>query len=170
MSNRTCLTRFACLAGLAAAVMMTPAPLLAQASDPGALGIGFIAGSPIGFSAKYNLNAKTSIDMALGAEDSDLHFHSDVLLNLPDVLPQPRKGKLPLYLGLGFKLQDREDTVFGFRFVGGIAYHMAAQPLEFFAEIAPVLQTSPDVDSDLEGGVGVRYYFSLPAASRRASR
>ncbi|MFA6003230.1 MAG: hypothetical protein WC881_04105 [Elusimicrobiota bacterium] len=164
------MTRLVCLTGLAAALLTAPDRLLAQTSDPGALGIGFMAGSPIGFSAKYNLNAKTSIDIGLGAEDSDLHFHSDLLLNLPEVLPQPRKGKLPLYLGLGFKVQDSARTVFGFRFVGGIAYHMAQQPLEFFAEIAPIMETSPDMGSDVEGGVGVRYYFALPSGSRRSAR
>jgi len=141
-------------------VLLRGAPAQAQ-EKPGQLGLGFIAGTPLGASAKYMLSRDFAADFALGAEGGDFDMHSDLLVHLRDLLPQPQKGKLPFYLGLGFKIRTESDTFFGLRFVGGASYLVQDQPIEFFAEIAPVLRLAPSPDGDIDGGVGVRYYFGL---------
>lgn len=127
----------------------------------GDLGIGFIAGAPMGFSAKYLLNRSLAVDTALGVEGGDFTAQADLLTHLHGLLPKPAKGSLPLYLGLGWKFKDERRNFFGIRFVAGASYIVENQPLELFAEIAPILRVEPDTAGCIGGGVGLRYYFSL---------
>jgi hypothetical protein len=60
---------------------------------------------------------------------------------------------------LGFKVEGQSEVLFGFRFVGGVAYLIENTPLEAFAEIVPVLRLAPSQGANLDGGVGLRYYF-----------
>jgi hypothetical protein len=66
---------------------------------------------------------------------------------------------------MGFKVEDQGQTLFGIRFLGGAVYLIEKTPLEVFAEIAPVLRMAPSMGSNLDGGVGVRYYFGLGTAA-----
>lgn len=134
------------------------APVAAQ-DKPGEFGIGFIAGTPLGFSGKYLLSKRNAVDAALGVQGGDLDAHFDFLTHFRDVGRQPAYGKLAPYLGLGMKIKDEHDMLFGFRFVGGLSYAIHKSPLEVFAELAPVLRIEPDTGSNLDGGVGLRYYF-----------
>jgi hypothetical protein len=130
------------------------------AQDKGALGAGIILGSPIGPNVKYWINPSTAIDFGLGFE-KDFTIYSDILWHEWKLFPQPPKGKLAGYLGLGMRYQDkRRDNEFGFRTVAGITYWMASAPIEFFLEIAPVFQVAPETDTDFDAGIGLRYYFT----------
>jgi len=136
----------------------------------GPLGLGVILGEPTGFSGKYFLDAdrNRAIDMGLAwslDDDSGFHIHGDYLLHNYSLLRDAfhvTKGKLPLYYGLGGRFQFREhnhDDEFGLRIPLGMSYMFADIPIDLFAELAPVVNFVPDTGLDLEGGVGVRFYF-----------
>jgi hypothetical protein len=36
---------------------------------------------------------------------------------------------------------------------------MKENPVEFFVEVAPVVDLVPDTDADFEAALGIRYYF-----------
>lgn len=135
------------------------APLHAYQPRSGSFGFGPTIGVPFGGSAKYWFNSRNAADLALGADDGNLHVHADIITHLNDAFPQPSKGYLPLYMGLGFTLKDEHDAFFGIRFLGGVSYFLPDNPLEIFAEVAPILRLAPDLGSAVDGGVGVRYYF-----------
>ncbi len=146
---------------MAAALLLMAAAGEARAREAGQLGVGFIAGTPIGFSAKYYATEKFAFDMAFGVDTGDFNGHADVLILLDRLLPQPERGKLPLYLGMGVKVRDEVRNLLGIRFVAGASYHFPNHPLEIFAEIAPVLRLKPTSGTDVDGGVGLRYYFNV---------
>lgn len=138
---------------------VAPAPGSAQEA-PGELGLGVYIGTPFGFSGKYLLDRDNAVDVALGAQGSHLDVHGDFLTHFRELLPQPKQGRFAPYIGLGLKLENKDDAVFGIRFLGGLAYSFGpSAPLELFAELAPVLRLAPSTGSNLDGGVGLRYYF-----------
>jgi len=113
------------------------------------------------------MNSEVAVDFAIGVHNKDLDGHADVLIHLSNLLPQPRKGGIPLYLGVGLKGKDEPRDLYGIRFLGGLAYHFPNHPLEVFAEVAPVWRIAPGFGSEVDGGVGVRYYFSLGSKESR---
>lgn len=140
--------------------LLAAAPAAAQEKG-GDLGVGFIAGAPLGFSAKYWFDQRLAVDTALGVEGGDFAAQADLLTHLHGLLPKPAKGSLPLYLGLGWKYIDERRDFLGIRFLAGASYIVENQPLELFAEISPILRVEPDTAGEIGGGVGLRYYFSL---------
>ncbi|MEN8262000.1 MAG: hypothetical protein ABFR82_00875 [Nitrospirota bacterium] len=129
------------------------------AKEKGALGAGIILGKPIGPNVKYWFNSNAAVDFGLGF-DKDFVVYSDFLWHDWTIFPQPSKGALAGYLGLGIRYEEEsEDDEFGFRAVAGVDYWLASHPIEFFLEIAPVFQVTPDTDTDFDAGVGLRYYF-----------
>lgn len=126
---------------------------------PGQVGAGVYIGIPFGGTAKYIIDRNLAVDFALGAQDHDIDAHVDLLTHFRDIEKQPAKGKVAPYLGFGAKIRDRRDTEFGFRFLGGAALLLKDAPIEIFLEIAPVLRVAPEAAGDVDGGVGLRYYF-----------
>ena len=41
----------------------------------------------------------------------------------------------------------------------GLSYRMPSQGLQFFAEIAPILDATPDTSLGWGGGIGIRFYL-----------
>jgi hypothetical protein len=146
-------------------VTLAPVPAGAQ-EEPNQLGVGAYIGTPFGFSAKYLIDKRNAADLAFGAQGGDFDFHFDLLTHFRDLPKQPSKGKFAPYVGLGFKIKDEREALWGMRFLGGCAYLIKDTPLEAFAEIAPVLRLTPSVGSNLDGGVGLRYYFGLGAKAK----
>lgn len=126
-------------------------------------GAGVILGEPTGITAKYWLDNRLAIDGGIGwktSGDREFHLYADVLYHLHDLIVIKR-GKLPVYLGCGARYvnQDQKDDKIGIRIPVGIEYHFDTLPLGAFAELAPVLNLTPDTDADLGGGIGLRFYF-----------
>jgi hypothetical protein len=68
---------------------------------------------------------------------------------------------LPVYVGIGgrLKLQESNEDKFGVRFPVGLAYEFAGVPIDVFLEVVPIWDAALSYDFDLEGGLGVRFYF-----------
>lgn len=130
----------------------------------GRFGAGVIIGEPTGGSLKYWLNDTLAVDGAFGAslhDHSDFYLHSDLLWHNFNLLKVPR-GQLPVYFGagaLGRFRDDGFDNQVGIRVPVGMSYLFDNAPLDVFVEIAPALDIAPDVRGEVEGGIGVRYWF-----------
>jgi hypothetical protein len=148
------------------AVLMILAILVFSGSamaERGSFGLGVIVGEPTGITAKYFLDNHNAIDGGFGwslNSDHDFHLYADYLYHVY-FLTDVGEGELPLYFGVGgrFVYRDDKDNQAGIRVPVGLNYILASAPIGFFAEIVPILDLAPDVDLDLEGGVGFRYYF-----------
>jgi hypothetical protein len=137
----------------------------AASAQPGVakdFGVGVIIGDPTGLSGKYWITRTRAIDMAaaweLSGEDDRMELHADHLWHF-DLNMDRMEGRLPLYVGLGGRFLTGHDARLGVRIPFGIGYLFPRIPLELFAEIAPVLDFTPDSDSSVNGGAGVRFYF-----------
>ena len=135
----------------------------ALAADGRTFGIGVIAGEPTGITGKYMLNETNAIDGGIGWEtsgDNEFHIYGDYLFHIYDLITV-KKGSLPVYFGGGLRYVDRDkkDNKFGIRIPVGVEYLFEGVALGAFAELVPVLNLTPDTDFDLEGGIGIRFYF-----------
>jgi len=148
-----------CVIAIIIVMLSTPA----LAADSRTFGIGVIAGEPTGITGKYMLNENNAIDGGVGwktSGDSEFHIYADYLFHIQDLI-KVKKGALPVYVGGGLRYVDRDkkDNKFGIRIPVGLEYLFENVSLGAFAELVPVLNLSPDTDFDLEGGVGIRFYF-----------
>lgn len=140
----------------------------AQAQSRG-FGLGLILGEPTGLSAKAWLDDQSALDFAAAWSlegRNSFHLHANYLRHA--FVIDVNKGSLPLYYGIGARLlllegrdrfDDDDDVRFGLRIPLGITYLFDGAPLDVFLELAPVVELLPSTDVDLEGGVGIRYYF-----------
>ena len=110
-----------------------------SAQDSG-FGVGVIFGEPTGLSLKSWMSSKTAVDAAVAWSSLDdfLYVHADFLVHNFDII-DVSDGQLPLYFGL--------DYMFG------------SAPLDIFVEIVPGLTILPGIDFDIDGGIGIRYWF-----------
>ena len=146
---------------LAIIIVMLATPALA--AEYKTFGIGVVAGEPTGITGKYMLNDSSGIDAGVGwktSGDSEFHIYADYLFHIHDLI-KVKKGALPVYVGGGLRWVDREnrDNKFGIRVPVGLEYLFDNVSLGAFAELVPVLNLTPDTDFDLEGGIGIRFYF-----------
>lgn len=132
----------------------------AWAQRAGELGAGLVLGDPIGGTAKVWLDDKLAVDFGLGGSDGDFAAWADMLVHGWSILPQPKEGKLGLYGAVGGRVADRDETQFGLRTMGGVSYWVGEHPIELFAELGPVFELSGDTGVDINGGLGVRFYFA----------
>jgi hypothetical protein len=138
-------------------------PLLSLARD-GAFGLGVILGDPTGLSWKVWTGSKTAFAGAaawsLGRRDF-FHPHVDYLFHKENLI-RVSKGRLPFYYGVGvrflFREDDQSDKV-GIRFPLGLEYLFVSPSLGVFLEFVPIFDLSPKTAVDLNGAIGVRYYF-----------
>ncbi len=116
-----------------------------------------------GITAKYFLDETNAIDGAvlrrLSGND-DWYIWADYLYHFRSLIPV-EQGEVPVYLGIGgrLKLQENDEDKFGIRFPVGLAYEFAGAPLDVFVEVVPIWDVALSYDFDLEGGVGIRFYF-----------
>ncbi len=135
------------------------------------LGLGVMLGEPTGFSMKYWIDEEYAVDAAAGWsfwDEDGFQLHADFLWhNFEWLHPEGVSGKLPVYFGVGGRLKFQEDngrhddndhTVFGIRAPVGISYLFEGKPFEVFAEIAPILDVTPDVELNFSLAVGMHFY------------
>lgn len=146
--------RYALLAVLLAAAVPV------RAAEIPKFGAGVVLGVPFGVTAKYWLNPAYAVQSHLGVSDGNFTMDADFLKNFDKVLPRRNPGyRMPLYAGLGLKFKTETDTFVGIRFVGGVSMFHSTKPIEFFAEVAPVLRIAPNEGGTFDGAVGIRRYF-----------
>lgn len=123
-------------------------------------GAGVVLGVPFGVTAKCWLDSRYAVQSHLGVSDGDLTVNADFLKNFNQILPRKVPGtRMPLYAGLGLKFKAERDAFVGIRFVGGVSMFHSKKPIEFFAEVAPVLRLAPREGGAFDGAVGFRRYF-----------
>ena len=134
-------------------------------------------GDPTGITVKYWLNGDRAIDggIAWGTVHSGyFHLHGDYLFHNSSLIAVS-KGKLPLYYGPGLRIRswtgdeywyhgkwhdvDGGRVDLGVRFPVGLAYLFDGAPVDVFLEVAPTLNLVPDMSFEVDGGIGVRYWF-----------
>ncbi|MGH8023962.1 MAG: hypothetical protein ACRED1_10295 [Limisphaerales bacterium] len=128
------------------------------------LGLGFELGEPIGLTAKYFLSDNLAADGAAGwspFSHSVAEFHADLLVHDFDLLT-PASGSAPVYIGGGIMGRFRDDgrsDLAGFRLPIGVSYMFENSSMSIYAEIAPVAIFAPFARAELDGDVGIRFWF-----------
>jgi hypothetical protein len=161
------------LAGALVLALLAAGERRAAAQTGGSFGLGLIVGEPTGVSGKLYIKRTHAIDGAIGlgfADGRGIHVHADYLWH-PLVLTQTPSFDLPLYVGLGGRLQshgkrdDRDDHLaLGPRFVAGILFGFRTAPIDVFLEFALGIDLVAGDDTPRSGltidlAAGVRYYF-----------
>lgn len=132
-------------------------------NDRGTFGLGPMLGEPMGLTVKYWFSDITAVDGGLGwslVDPDGTQLHADVLFHKFD----PFRSDIPdfaLYLGVGARVKFTEhgDNLAGIRVPFGVSYLLQPQRLEFYAEVAPILDVAPTTTVNWNGGIGIRYYF-----------
>lgn len=160
--------------GAVAAILLlaAAAPATAKIQAP-RFGLGFVLGEPTGLTGKLFLHPNHALDVILAYDISDEAFAVAMDYHfLFDPWPfRLSAGEMPVYVGIGGKLavfgdesrgrrDDHDDEVaFGIRVPIGLAFLFNRVPIEIFVEIAPGIRVFPATDADVDGGIGVRFYF-----------
>ena len=132
-------------------------------AEGGSFGLGVIVGEPTGIDGKWFMSKTTALEGAAAWSMSgdnefqlqlDYKFHNYSLITV-------KEGELPVYFGIGGRIafRDNADDNLGIRIPVGLSYLFANAPLDVFGEIVPVMELTPDTDFDLEGAIGIRYFF-----------
>jgi len=130
-------------------------------AQSGKFGVGIIAGEPTGLSLKYKLSQNNAIDAAAAwsfLKEAAFHVHADYLFHDYSLI-NVTKGRLPFYYGIGARLKLSEKSRVGVRIPLGLAYEFANSPVDIFLEVVPLLDLAPSTELNLNGAVGVRFYF-----------
>jgi len=134
-------------------------------------GIGVVLGEPTGISYKNWVSSNQAFDLGAAwsfTGDASFTLFGDYLLHNFSILNNTklisrlsdRSGNFPLYFGAGARIRfEDNDTEFGIRIPVGLSYFTREHPLELFGEIVPIVDLAPETEVELNGGVGVRYYF-----------
>lgn len=127
------------------------------------LGIGFMVGEPTGLTLKSWTGGNNAFDLGLawsvGRYDA-INIHGDYLWHNYDLFSEVDAGTLPFYYGIGARVVLAEnDALIGARVPVGINYLFEDSPLGLFLEVAPVFNVVPSTDFDVDGGLGIRFYF-----------
>lgn len=133
---------------------------IAKAQGQG-FGLGVILGEPSGLSGKLWIGEETAIDGALAwsfGSNSNLLLHADYLFHNFDLF-DVQEGELPLYYGLGGRIKLADEINASVRIPVGIDYIFANAPLDIFFEVVLMLDLVPSTEFNLNGGIGVRYFF-----------
>ncbi len=130
--------------------------------------LGVILGAPTGISGKIYLNNNRSIDAAMAyslAHDLGLEFHADYLIENVRSLSINAPHPIELYFGIGGRIavidkgEHDNDLAIGPRAPVGVTYTIANPNIQFFGELAMILNIVPDTNVDLDAGIGARYRF-----------
>ncbi|MEO8703963.1 MAG: hypothetical protein ABI867_28190 [Kofleriaceae bacterium] len=128
-------------------------------------GIGLFVGEPTGLDLKIDLQPRSAIDIVLGVVSindggRDVSYgHLTYLYTL--TVARGRTVRIPLRLGIGASLfgVTEDNTQLAARVPFELGLRFRRSPLEIYGEIAFVLRLIDDVDTNIDGGIGLRLYF-----------
>jgi hypothetical protein len=130
------------------------------------VGIGVFLGEPAGLDVKFDLQRRSALDLVLGwygyqRERRTGYGHLTYLFT-----PFVGSGSsivVPLRLGIGGAFYGNEDnTNVAVRAPLELAIRFRRTPIEIYGEIAvliTLINDSGNDDIDMQGGVGLRFYF-----------
>lgn len=130
--------------------------------------VGLIFGSMAGISAKYDLGADRALDGALSYSTDSRYgtsFFIDYLVNRARRFSAGQLYPVNFYYGGGLRVmsirsgRDSGQSRLGVRVPFGLHYQISNPDLEFFGEIAPVLDITPSTDVYFDVGIGLRIRF-----------
>ncbi len=139
----------------------------------GNFGAGIMLGDPTGFNFKIWTNRTTAIDggiaWSIGDRDA-LHIHVDYLFHSMNLIPVTNYNSIFLHYGIGGRFlaagdgntnnnETDNDSRLGFRVPIGLDYKLIKTPVDFFIEVAPILDFVPTTEFSFNGAIGARYYF-----------
>ena len=132
-------------------------------SNTSDFGLGVMLGEPTGLTAKIWSGPNKAFDFGLAwstGKNDGMTLQADYVRHRFDLI-DVEQGSLPFYYGIGVRFRDRDnaDSNVGVRFPLGLDYLFADEPFDIFLEVAPILDLTPDSDIDINGTLGVRYYF-----------
>jgi hypothetical protein len=132
------------------------------------IGIGLFVGEPVGLDLKIGLQHRGALDVVIGESsinDGRVSYGHLTYLHLLTVA-HGSSVNLPLRLGIGGAVYGvtEEFTAFAARVPFELGIRFRSSPLEIYGEITFVLQLfaegqGDDIDTDIDGGVGLRVYF-----------
>jgi hypothetical protein len=156
---------------LTAVTLLTTATIsTAQAQTSEMFGLGVILGDPSGLSGKMKWDAAHSVDMALAYSSgrrNGLQLHADYLWDRARTWGTT-EGPIDMYYGLGGRIitynnrhDNRDESLIsiGPRGSIGVNFNINNPNLEFFGELAAILELAPSVGVDLDAGIGCRIRF-----------
>lgn len=137
---------------------LTPSSLSAQNRGFGA---GIMLGDPTGLNFKAWSTSRTAFVAGL-AWSTEVDDH--LFINLDYIVHRRRALRLDTirltpYLGLGISARLGKGDSFGARIPLGLVYMIPDSRLDLFLELVPVMQLSPETDFDLQGAIGLRFFF-----------
>jgi len=124
-------------------------------------GIGVIIGEPTGLSAKLWTENSAAFDAAIAWSLEDeryMHLQGDFLFHRSNIAGI-KKGKLLPYYGIGGRVQFGEKNTVGVRIPFGINYVFERSHFDVFLEFVPLLDIVRASEFDLDGAIGIRYFF-----------
>jgi hypothetical protein len=124
-------------------------------------GLGIIVGEPTGISSKLYIGNDRAIDAAVAwsyDDENSFHLHGDFLVH-KFFRDKALRHRLHPYYGLGGRFKFESKTKVGVRIPLGLNYVLAKSSLHAFFEIVPLLDLVPDTEFDLNGAIGIRYFF-----------
>ncbi len=114
----------------------------------------------MGVTAKYWMNSTLAVDGVMGYHfNHNFDMHSDVLWHSFSSF-NISNGRLPFYAGVGGRVLLGNNSQLGIRLPFGASYLSSNDPIELFAEIAPVVQIATSLGFDVDGVVGIRLYIN----------
>ena len=149
----------------------------AMARTNGQFGLGVVVGGPTAVTGKYWLNREAALDGGLAFSFSNyILLYGDYLVHYPRPFKNsdPFFSNIDFYMGVGANLvmttsdRSNNDTYYGkksgsvglgVRVPFGLEWQPADPPLGVFVEIVPGISVIPATSVDVQGGIGIRYYF-----------
>lgn len=145
---------FMCLVGAQSAI----------ATDGKHTGLGIIVGEPTGISFKHWLGGSSAIDAATAwsSEGNDgFHLHMDFVRHT-SITGSSNGFRIPVYYGIGGRIlfEEERDDRLGLRVPLGVHLYYSNVPMDFFFEIVPLMDITPDTDFGIDLALGARFYFN----------
>jgi len=119
-------------------------------------GLGIILGEPTGLSAKLYTGSNNAFDFAVAWS---FKGSGNLLLQADYVWHSSLARELALYYGIGGTITFADDPNVGVRVPVGLDYVFTSAPIDIFVELVPVLNLIPSTNFELNGGVGIRFWF-----------
>jgi len=146
--------------------LLTGLALTAAAAPARAdVGLGVFLGEPTGLDLKLGLGNRSALDIVLGYtsfRDGRTGYGHLTYLVTP-LIAQGSSVTVPLRLGIGAAIYGpSSDVGLAVRAPFELGLRMRSAPLEIYGEIAIAVELigpRSDLDTDLQGGLGLRIFF-----------